>query len=381
MFCPKCGEQIPNDCVFCDKCGAKIDNGNENVQITETPVLKGANNPPPSPVIPQATSEIPGSAPNIQIPAPNIKEGKTGADNSKILYIASVLGVTVLIIGGFLGYKSFLGKGGTNPKVEEAVIMASGEKTVVAASESEPEMDDAAESSAESKGDDAAKENAETDAVQGASAKSSAEKTSESASKASTEIVYDEDYPEGFRDEVELTESEMKAFADRMSTTEYATAKDVDWFKDYVNNGGTGAGKFLTDENKVFIVVGYMQPVLNGGWKAYTFTKDGDYGSDYERYFNAVIDTSGNDFTITTTWNEVIDPVKGLFSDETQTIVYKGTFDPVTGKATAKTDDSRIDIDNFYSAMDIESEYAVGTIHWSSGETDQLALMREYTIP
>ncbi|MCR5156113.1 MAG: zinc-ribbon domain-containing protein [Butyrivibrio sp.] len=282
-------------------------------------------------------------------PGPATKESEKTKTGSSIMYIAAAIGGVALIIAGFLVFKNMSGKGGSdsNPSETEtetttAMEMATTTETATAT---------------------------ETEAV-------AVELSSED--NESIEETFDEDYPQGFTEEVELTDSDLAQFANRLSTTETAKALDFEWFIDYVNTGGTGSGKFLSDQNQVFLVTGDMIPVLNGGWKAFMFTKAGDYGSDSERYLNAEITIEGEKIYITLNYDQLVDPVTGETIQESAKVKYKGTIDPVTGKAEVLCDDSKIEIENFFSAMDIESEYAVGKFYWISGEIDQFGLMREY---
>ncbi|WP_078038160.1 zinc-ribbon domain-containing protein [Oribacterium sp. C9] len=172
-----------------------------------------------------------------------------------------------------------------------------------------------------------------------------------------------------------LSESEQREIADELSTSEDARALDFDWFYDYVLNNGRENGRVITDK-KLARRITDEQAALNGGWKAFMFTKDGDYGSDGERYLNATVDTKGNKFNITLNWKYFIDPVSKKTITETGHTTFKGSYDDLEGTAVCRTDDAMIEFDEFYISTDGQTEYAVGTFHWISGEIDQIALMR-----
>lgn len=361
MFCPECGKEIPDDSVFCPECGARIDEESESGKAGDAPVvMKPKTTPTP---------------PDIPTPAINQQNEKASASkNNTILYISVLGAAVVLIVAGFFLYKNFTGKG-AKPEAEEIAKVENTDNnatTQETPKEDEAKAGDEAKAEAELLNDQNEKEKAD------AAASDTSKDNDASAAERSIGETFDEDYPNGFSEETALTESDLKAFADRLSTTESAKALDFEWFIDYVNNGGTGPGKFLTDENQVFLVTGSMTPILNGGWKCFMFTKKGDYGSDVERYCNAEIQIEGEKIYITINYDEYFDPSSGKSEKEDMQAKYKGTINTVTGKVVAQSDDSKIEIDNFYSAMDIESEYAVGRFYWISGEIDQFGLMREY---
>lgn len=171
--------------------------------------------------------------------------------------------------------------------------------------------------------------------------------------------------------------SEMYApeeIAALLSTEEIAYALDFEWFIDYVLNGGHEAGRAITDPD--YSGRTYDAAALNGGWKAFMLTEDGVFGSDVERYFNAVIDTDGNDFHLTINWKYMFDPEVGSSVDETGTDVLDGSFYSETGSASVRSDFATVELEEFYLAHDGRAEYAIGTFHWASGETDRIALMR-----
>lgn len=173
----------------------------------------------------------------------------------------------------------------------------------------------------------------------------------------------------------ELSEAEQREIAEDLSTSEDAHALEFDWFYDYVMNNGRDNGRVITDK-KLARRITDEQAALNGGWKAFMFTKDGDYGSDGERYLNATVDTKGNKFYVTLNWHHYLDPTTGKTVTEKGNTLFRGTYDDLEGTAVCRTDDGMIEFDAFYISTDGLTEYAVGTYHWISGEIDQIALAR-----
>ncbi|WP_036612399.1 zinc-ribbon domain-containing protein [Oribacterium sp. P6A1] len=173
----------------------------------------------------------------------------------------------------------------------------------------------------------------------------------------------------------ELSEAEQREIAEDLSTSEDAHALEFDWFYDYVLNKGRDNGRVITDKNLARRITD-EQAALNGGWKAFMFTKDGDYGSDGERYFNATVDTKGNKFYVTLNWHHYLDPTSGKTVTETGNDLFRGTYDDLEGTAVCRSDYGMIEFNEFYISTDGLTEYAIGTFHWISGEIDQIALAR-----
>lgn len=164
--------------------------------------------------------------------------------------------------------------------------------------------------------------------------------------------------------------------ANALSTTDYAQATDFEWFIDVVDGDGTGAGVVVTYPDKVDRLIGDQNVYLNGGWKAFMYGSDkmSSYNSECERYFNAVIDTNGNDFNITLNW-KYVDFGDGSI-EESGSDLCKGTWDAPSGTASAVGSFCNVKIDNFYISKDGSAMYAVGSFMWQSGELDSIALMR-----
>ncbi|ETP73597.1 hypothetical protein UYO_0234 [Lachnospiraceae bacterium JC7] len=179
----------------------------------------------------------------------------------------------------------------------------------------------------------------------------------------------------GNSDTSDMSDAELREIAEDLSTTDYAKALEFDWFYDYVLNKGRENGRVITDKRLARRITD-EQAALNGGWKAFMFTKDGDYGSDGERYLNATVDTKGGKFNITLNWKYFIDPTTGKTVTEKGNTLFRGTYDDLEGTAVCRSDDAMIEFDAFYISTDGLTEYAIGTYHWISGEIDQIALVR-----
>jgi hypothetical protein len=197
---------------------------------------------------------------------------------------------------------------------------------------------------------------------------------------AAEEALPEEEPEEETEEEPEETTAESFAGEDyavaagRLSTDDYAMATDFEWFLAILSKDGTGQD--VTDASQSTRITGDMQPLINGGWKAFICTEEGVYGSDVERYFNAGIDSEGEDFQITLNLKYLFDPNVGSSVEENEVLVYDGTFDAAAGTAECPADDSRITFDGFYISNDGTREYATGTYEWISGERDRIALMR-----
>lgn len=171
---------------------------------------------------------------------------------------------------------------------------------------------------------------------------------------------------------VDIGSGNAVEIAEKLSTSDTAKATDFEWFMDYVLNGGSDAGRVITDRSYSKKVTD--SSALNGGWKAFMFTDSGVYGSDVERYFNVEIDTNGSYFDLTVNWKYFFDPVSGSSVDETHTDKFEGSYN--SGNPTAQSTYAKVDFDEFYISNDEKTEYAVGTFYWISGETDRIGLMR-----
>lgn len=163
----------------------------------------------------------------------------------------------------------------------------------------------------------------------------------------------------------------------RFSTDENAGISDIEWFLDCEISDGNGAGQIISGPGRTERISGNDNPILNGGWKAYmsdTITKP--YNPQTERFFNADIETSGDEFSITMNWAYLRFTQEEQTYEENETGLFKGSWDAETGTAEAESNTGKIVFDNFYISSDHSAEYATGTYYWVSGEIERIALMR-----
>lgn len=331
MFCPQCGKQLPDDRVFCDACGARLD-----------------GQPAPAQNFDQPQNFTPEQ--NFDQPQNFAPEQKSG---SKVPLIAGIAVLALALIGGAI---FFLGKG---KKGQETAAEETDVQTEADAAEEEPEEAAAADTFEEEAPADVIAEAEPEPAVEEALLEEEPEETAEEPEETTAETFAGEDYA---------------AAAEKLSTDDYAMATDFEWFLAILSKDGTGQD--VTDASQSTRITGNMQPLINGGWKAFICTEEGVYGSDVERYFNAGINSEGEDFQITLNLKYLFDPNVGSSVEENEVLVYDGTFDAAAGTAECPADDSRITFDGFYISNDGKREYATGTYEWISGERDRIALMR-----
>ena len=123
-----------------------------------------------------------------------------------------------------------------------------------------------------------------------------------------------------------------------------------------------------------------MKELLNGGWKAYMFTKEGEYGSAQERYFNVELKASKKSFKAQANWAYIYDTNTGESIEEKGSDMFKGKFDNSKGRATVKSDFAMIEFDAFYISKDYSTEYGLGTVSWISGEKERIGIMRRRKV-
>ena len=381
MFCTNCGAQIPDDSIFCDQCGYRVA-GESTGQQAQAGQQDYAGQ--------QYRSEQQYQA----VPA-DVPDGKSSG--SKVAVYA-VIGVAVLAVAGAGIFFLRKGKSG-DEKDQKPAIIAESDAQVSEASggagsdevgkaESAGTVESADEkengSGAPSAGEkDSGKSRADLKAEIGADLKAdlqaeAGESQAEETQTGDEAETSEADISQGLEEAAGegLTADEMAELAEKLSTTESAMALDFEWAMEYVLYGGEDSESVVADPSQVERITGDMQPLLNGGWKAFMFTKTGDYGSDVERYFNAEILTSDEDFWLGANWNYVFDPGNGTSAEESGRGSFNGSFDAANGTATAAASDARIDFDAFYISKDGKTEYALGKYYWISGEIDQIALMR-----
>lgn len=168
-----------------------------------------------------------------------------------------------------------------------------------------------------------------------------------------------------------------KAAAELLSTTEAANAIEMEWFLDYMLQGGTGAGQVITNPSYSRRLTGQEQALVSGGWKAYMcFIENDVYIPDAERYFNVVLENAGEEMLLTANWKYVYDAASGHSVEETGSDTFRGTWDADNAAASFQSNHGGIEIFDFYYDEANQKEYAVGVYFWPSGEMTSLALMR-----
>ena len=378
MFCPNCGAQIPDDSIFCDQCGYRVAG-----ESTGQQAQAGQQD---------YTGQQYRSEQQYQAVPADVPDGKSSG--SKVAVYA-VIGVAVLAVAGAGIFFLRKGKSGDEKEQKPAIVAESDAQVSEQAGgagadeeESAGTVESADEkengSGAASAGEkDSGKSRADLKADIGADLKAdlqaeAGESQAEETQTGDEAETSEADISQGLEEAAGegLTADEMAELAEKLSTTESAMALDFEWAMEYVLYGGEDSESVVADPSQVERITGDMQPLLNGGWKAFMFTKTGDYGSDVERYFNAEILTSDEDFWLGANWNYVFDPGNETSAEESGRGSFNGSFDAANGTATAAASHARIDFDAFYISKDGKTEYALGKYYWISGEIDQIALMR-----
>lgn len=166
------------------------------------------------------------------------------------------------------------------------------------------------------------------------------------------------------------------AVAADLSTADHAMATDFEWFLDYELLGGEYQGQLVSDRNLTKPVAKDQQALLQGGWKAFMYCADeGADPEDGARYFNAEINSSGDDFAVTMNWKYMFDAVSGQSIEESGSDLFKGNWKE-DGTVSVQSDYAMVTFDTFLINQDSTAEYALGTFYWISGETCRIALMR-----
>lgn len=364
MFCPNCGTQIPDDSIFCEKCGHRIDGID-----TETSVQGSGPEQ-------QAWEEEPaqnwGNAPaqnweNSSAPAWEQEPAKP----SYIKFIA--IGAAALVVVIALAAMLFVRGKKDDGKAEEAAqtsqTSAQAETTGVIFGEEEPaEAENSAGPEDTQQSDNRSDESDTEEKVPAGSEASEAE-----SGTAGPEKGAEPKSPE------ELSSAEMEELAAQLSTEQYPVTGEFLWAKDFILSGAVTVPEVL-DSDKVIRITGDRTPLINGGWKVYISTADGEYGSDMDQYLNAQITAQGENIRV----HMVRDRWFFLGTDEIirdgAVFDFEGSFDAQSGSAQAFSNDARLDLDEFYITKDGLTEYALGTYTWISGEKDRVMMMREIPV-
>ncbi|MCR5237861.1 MAG: hypothetical protein K6E34_11745 [Lachnospiraceae bacterium] len=169
----------------------------------------------------------------------------------------------------------------------------------------------------------------------------------------------------------------MSAKAEELSTDDQAYATEFDWLIDYARKLGYGSADVIKKATKL---TSDDAADLNGGWKCYMFSDTRKYFEEPERYMHAVVDTDGEEFNLTLDWRMMVVPYEDPSDvDESgdEDEVLEGKWDSDTTVHTW-SDIGNVDFEGFYESEDENGieQYAVGRLHWNSGETDVIGLMR-----
>lgn len=171
-------------------------------------------------------------------------------------------------------------------------------------------------------------------------------------------------------EEMASTEEIGAAVASALSTTDYAKAMDFEWLHDVTESDGSGAGIVL-DESLADAIPVDDNSYLNGGWKAYMYGTDADYG---ERYMNAEIETQDGKISITVNWKYYC--LAGNSYEEDGNSEFSGQRNLTDGVITADSSSGKLELSEFYISKDKEHEYARGAFLYPSGELYIFGLMR-----
>ena len=387
MFCTNCGKQIPDNSRFCENCGAVTGSGQQAPppQYQQAPPPQYQQAPPPYQQMPPQYQSAPpakkGPGPLLLVIA-------------GIVLVLAVAGAGFFLLGGDGKDEDKKASAKQETTKDEGKKEEKPEKTreetreETAGTREEPSAEDVSEPFAETAAETAGDVLADIPRVDLDDILKGSKSGGEPGGTGGVPGGLGGG-PEGglggengavpgetaFVDEYVLTEEDYRGFAKRLSTTENAAAMDFEWALDYINHDGTGAGQVLSAPD-VYRVTDELQPLLNGGWKAFMFTKNGEYGGEMERYFNADITTEGDSFIITLNFAYIWDPSAGQSVPEEGQDTLKGTFNREAGTAEARSAYDRIEFDAFYFTADMETEYALGSFYWPSGEKERIALMR-----
>lgn len=398
MYCPECGTQLDDDAVFCSNCGTRV----AEVEPEETPEAPVMTNGPryssQQPPAPKQRDTASKKTRRYEEPEPYYEEARENKKSPVKKVIVSLASVVIVLGGGFFAlqqgiidipFLSTTGKTGQTVSVSNDTG-SSGGKQVTADASVKTEKTTASEK----------KEATVKTEKKEASVKTEKKKeTTTAQSKADVwKSKKDEDPIEAWdsmEDEASIDEWDpideweedvmdaddiydfYDGVAQSLSTTKYANAMDGEWAIDYIFYGGKNQGRVITDPATSRKIFDDMQPLLNGGWKAYMFSADSDYyDRDWERYLSVWIATTDSDFQIRLDWKYVYNAAKEQTIEEDGKDIYKGTFDAANGSAKASGEYGSIEIDEFYVNEDFTAEYALGTYSWPSGEKYHIALMR-----
>ncbi|MDO4488022.1 MAG: zinc-ribbon domain-containing protein [Eubacteriales bacterium] len=436
MYCPQCGTQLPDDSVFCESCGAKISNPGAGApkapQYTQQAPLQPQysqtqpqNTAPQKQYTPPQARPYEGPAEGYRQQRP-VKPQKQGGTVKIIIICAVILVVAAAII--VVANLGLFDKGGSKKNGKDSGKQVETEAKSEKKGDAYFDIEETKKSDSKSDGWGEKKDFPATEAA------TEGKKEKDKYAYVTVDManlpekgwnLYDElwyyvhddgtlaveewidDYYLGFdgamvrnawvgddyvgddgkrigsvgdttADQGHTVLTDYNEIAADLSTSESANAMDFEWFLDCVLQDGKGAGRVVTDGSYSTRLTYDMQPMVNGGWKAYMYTEnpDGSFTNDGERYFNAEINTSGNRFDMTMNWKYMFDAYAGKSIEETGSDLFEGTWynDDATGVAQSKY--ARVTMEGFWVNNDNTAMYAVGTFEWISGEVSRIALMR-----
>ncbi len=171
-----------------------------------------------------------------------------------------------------------------------------------------------------------------------------------------------------------MDEARQREIARALSTKANARESDFSWLIERAySRPGSPASKAAPKDT---VRIADMPLLLNGGWKCFLCGEGDVYTGTDARLLNAEIQTDGNAFTVLLNWWRVINPsVEGIENEE-GTTACKGKWNAKTASVHTVADIGNVDLTDFYLAKNKDAEYAVGTLTWSSGEVDNIGLMR-----
>lgn len=338
-FCPNCGTKVEQkpDSLVCPACGTPLKPGTKFCENCGTTVVNAVNQQEEI-----SAKTTPAYNPNGSSTS-NFCANSEKKNNSKSL---------VILIAGFAAIAVI---------AAIAIFFLKGKKEEQVVSESSKERQEA---------------HSDED-TSGASLYADISDQSNDNNYVDSDSVLTDKTKDDTADQGYIALTDMDSIAADLSTTEEANAVDFGWFLDYILYGGEYEGQVIKDSTYTTRITGDKQQLLNGGWKAYMFFEDnGSYTPDGERYFNADINTSGENFTITMNWKYYFDGYSDKTIEETGSDIFEGNWNEADGTALVYSNFAMVKFDGFFINADGTAEYAIGTFDWISGERCRIGLVR-----
>ena len=331
MYCTNCGAQIPDDSVFCTECGYRLDD-EQNGEISA---------------------------------------GMKKKSSGKGFIVLAVLAVLIVVAVMF----ARKGREGQTDQEEAASAAAS----VTDNYSSFESSDDVAKPDEVVKPEEVAKPDEVVKPDDVAKPDEGDDSAAQTAQQADDSLQTELD-TEGIDGIVDInsprTAEDMDRIASKLSTDKVTDASDFGWFMDLEGGIGTGEADFIRN-GEIERIMYDQNPVLNGGWSAFMAdTMEKPFDPLIERFFTVDIDTEGDTFNMSLQFDTLFMPHEGTSYKEEDSYDFTGTWDQVTGTASAQSDFLKVEFDNFYLSEDECAEIAVGTFYWNSGEVERIALIR-----